>query len=92
MVSGSEALGWKKWFQSISYGLNKLLRHTSKHCWLHFPSKNKIKYPKALYLCRVERTCIFGTALIVPIRNIRPKAHVVTTLYIFVSISRVTKL
>ena len=68
-------------------GLNELSRHTSKHCWPHFSFKNQIKYLKTLYLRRVARTCIFdvqvGTALIVLIRGLCPKAHVIATSYLF---------
>ena len=64
-------------------GLNLALKTRSKHCWLHFSSKNQIKYPENLKLCRNARTCIFavqvGTALYVLIRSLRPKAHVIAT-------------
>ena len=60
---------------------------TSKHCWLHFSSKNEIRNLKTPYLRRVTRTCIYsvqvGTVLIVLIRSLRPKAHVIATSYLF---------
>ena len=52
-----------------------------------FLPKKQIKYLKTLYLRRVARTCMFvvqvGTALIVLILSLRPKAYVIATSYSF---------
>ena len=54
-------------------------------CYIFLPKKKQIKYLKSLYLRRVARTCIFAkeVGLIVLIRSLGPKAHVIATSYLF---------
>ena len=83
MGTGSEALGWKNGFRAFHRA--KLGSQTTQinTTGCIFLPKIQIKYFKTLYLCKVERTCIFATAFTVLIRSLRPKAYVIATLYLF---------
>ena len=84
---GSEAHRWKNGFRAFHRAKVSLKDTQVNTIGCIVIPRKQIKYLKTLYLHIVACTCIFalqvGTVLIVLIRSLRPKVHVIATSYLF---------